>query len=246
MTTTMTHKFRRLVAFAAVLALLSVSAPARATDPLVAAVVLENRSGVELKVSNLKYTDGDGKEITLEGSWKLQPKSNGYLINDGKKIYASKIVFDLTTDDGTTKGWLVSAKQLDKDGDFASNFSADNLASHRKLLGKPQGALKPVVALKPAGPDPIALANAEAEVTRLEGQLRKASGDILGAELAEALAVAAYNNTDPGSGARFLASVAVAATRQELSRAVSTHRSAESALQAATTRLNAIKYSSDR
>ena len=33
MTTTMTHKFRRLVAFAAVLALLSVSAPARATDP---------------------------------------------------------------------------------------------------------------------------------------------------------------------------------------------------------------------
>ena len=242
----MTNNFRRLVAVTAFLLAFGGSIPARAADPPVAAVVLENRSGVELKVSNLKYTDGNGKEITLEGSWKLQPKSNGYLTNDGKKIYASKIVYDLTTDDGTTKGWFVSAKQLDKDGDFASNFTTDNLAEHRKLLGKPQDALKPVVVLTPAGPDPIALANAQGEVTRLEGYVNRTRSDVLGAELAEALAVAAYNNTDPGSGGRFLASVAVAATRQELSKAVSAQRSAESALQAATDRLNTIRYSSDR
>ncbi len=240
MTTTMTNKFRRLVAVAAVLALFGTGSAARAADPPVGAVKVENRSDVELKITNLKYTDRDGKEVSASGTWKLAPSADEYLRLNGEKIYASKIVYDVTTEEGTTRGWTVKATGLG--ADFASYVSADNLTEHRKLLGKPYVPFKPADPVKPAGPDPVKLANAQAEVAGLEARVKEAGNKILGARFAEAAAIAVYNNSRPGSGQEFLASIALATVRRELADAESEQRSSDSSLRVARERLNAVQY----
>lgn len=234
MTTTMTAPFRRLLAVAAVFALLALGSPARAADPPVGAVYLKNTSGVEVKISDLKYTDRNGQEVSTSATWKLASATNEYLRVNGEKILASKISYAVTTPEGTTR-LTVRATRLDSDGDFTSDFNTDDLREHRQLLGK-----------LPAGPDPAKLAAAQAEVTRLQGVVNEASAYVGRCRVAEGLAVLAYNRAEPGSFAEIAAGTALIVARQTLSEALRGEQSADSALRAATNRLNSIRYSSER
>jgi hypothetical protein len=137
-----------LVALAAGLAF--PSAAAAQTGPA-GPVVHKNATGSELTITNLRYVDARGDTHTVAGEWKLKPGDYGYLRDGPNKIVAKKITYDLVTADGKTVDWSCSSTGLDKDGDFPSQFTPDNLATHRKLLGKGD-AVKPAAPAPPAGP----------------------------------------------------------------------------------------------
>jgi hypothetical protein len=105
--------------------------------------VIHNRSGTTLKVTNLRYVAKDGTTQRIDAVWTLAPGFNGYLTWNKQKVVARRIEYDLVTDDGKTVNWSAVSRRLDADGDFASVFTADNLATHRQMLGR-------VVARKPA------------------------------------------------------------------------------------------------
>lgn len=139
--------FRNLILIAAIVA--GFAPPAVAQDGPAGRVVLKNITDAELTVTNFRYVDALGNTQTMTGEWKLKPGFYGYLTHgpDQGKIVAKSITYDVVTADGKTTNWSSASSRLDADGDFASQFTAENLAAHQKLLGK-------VVALKPAPAGP--------------------------------------------------------------------------------------------
>lgn len=140
-----------IAAFAAVGLVVGFAPTAWAQTGPAGPVVVKNASDAELTITNLRYVDSLGATQTLTGEWKLKPGFYGYLKfgPTQDKIVARKITYDLVTADGKTVNWSCESIRLDADGDFSSQFTSENLASHQKLLGK-----VPVVALKPAPAGP--------------------------------------------------------------------------------------------
>jgi hypothetical protein len=142
---------RPLAALAlALAAVFATPAAARAQDAPAGAVVIRNATGTTVTLTNFSYTDSSGTVRTLTGSWELKPGFFGYLTVGKDKIVARKIEYDLVTADGRTNGWSCTCRALDKDGDFSSSFTPENIADHRKALGKavPAGGVQPAAAAK--------------------------------------------------------------------------------------------------
>jgi hypothetical protein len=123
-----------LVAFA----LLLTSVTARADQPKAGVVVLENETGVPVRIDGGYYIDVDGKRKDLTGYWMLAPGQRSKLVySPGKDVPAKEIVaqeffFHITTADGQSRGW--TAKVINADAELRSQLNAKSLAEHRDLV----------------------------------------------------------------------------------------------------------------
>lgn len=71
-------------------------------EPKGATVFAVNRSGMEVEIKIVKYTDPDGFTHTINESWDLRSSRSGLLTIDGREIKAKKIFFQLNDGFDTT------------------------------------------------------------------------------------------------------------------------------------------------
>jgi hypothetical protein len=109
-------------------------APAAATAQQSGTLMLENRTGNEIRIGCDHYVDAQGQEVKVGWYWTLPPGFNGKLQIKGSDVVAQKFVFFLITPEGESAGWYFD--KISEQGNLHQNLDAGNYAHHKTIATK--------------------------------------------------------------------------------------------------------------
>jgi hypothetical protein len=164
-----------------------------------------NTTARDATITITAYHDALGKtRSVLGGSWSVKAFSKGYLDDRGKPLYASRVAFTLTTTEGSTH-WYSTA--FDRSGNLTVTVDADTLKRHLAALPAPA---RPPVVVGPRPMPPLFPPPAVRPVAPNKAAVERATGKIIGALVANAVAKSPPKRNE-GLGEAFVRALAIKA-----------------------------------